>query len=59
MRRSPRASQFIESLINKKEGHIAGNDAKAALINYVTSINVMALTAADKATSTRRWSATR
>jgi squalene-hopene/tetraprenyl-beta-curcumene cyclase len=40
---------FIESLINKKDGHIAGNDAKAGLINYTTSINVMALSAADKA----------
>lgn len=39
---------FIETLINKKEGHIAGNDSKAGLINYTTSINIMALTAADK-----------
>ena len=39
---------FIETLVNKKEGHIAGNDAKAGLINYTTSINIMALTAANK-----------
>ena len=43
-----KAIAFIESLVNQKEGHIAGNDAKASLINYTTSINVMALTAADK-----------
>ena len=41
--------KFIESLVNTKEGHIAGNDEKATLINYTTSINVMALTAANKA----------
>src|SRR5262249_44621311 len=38
---------YIETLVNKKDGHIAGNDAKAGLINYTTSINVMALTAAN------------
>src|SRR5205823_9433884 len=36
---------FIESLINVKEGHIAGNDAQAGLVNYTTSSNGMALTA--------------
>ncbi|HYH65764.1 MAG TPA: prenyltransferase/squalene oxidase repeat-containing protein [Urbifossiella sp.] len=41
--------RFIESLVNQKEGHIAGNDAKAGLINYTTSINVMALSAAGRA----------
>jgi squalene-hopene/tetraprenyl-beta-curcumene cyclase len=40
--------KFIESLVNEKAGHIAGNDANAGLINYTTSINVMALNAADK-----------
>ena len=40
---------FIESLVNQKEGHIAGNDVKAGLINYTTSINVMALSAAGRA----------
>lgn len=39
---------FIETLINKKSGHIAGDDAKVTLINYTTSINIMALDAADK-----------
>jgi squalene-hopene/tetraprenyl-beta-curcumene cyclase len=39
---------FVESLVNKKSGHIAGDDAKAALINYTTSINIMALDAANK-----------
>jgi squalene-hopene/tetraprenyl-beta-curcumene cyclase len=39
---------YIESLVNTKEGHIAGNDSKAGLINYTTSINVMALSAAGR-----------
>jgi squalene-hopene/tetraprenyl-beta-curcumene cyclase len=37
--------KYIESLINRKEGHIAG-DSKVGLQNYITSINVMALAAA-------------
>jgi squalene-hopene/tetraprenyl-beta-curcumene cyclase len=41
--------RFIESLVNPKEGHIAGDDSKAGLINYITSINVMALSAAGRA----------
>lgn len=40
--------KYIESLVNAKEGHIAGNDSKAGLINYTTSINLMALVAANK-----------
>ncbi|HEY1189416.1 MAG TPA: prenyltransferase/squalene oxidase repeat-containing protein [Gemmata sp.] len=40
--------KFIESLINEKSGHIAGNDSKAGLINYTTSINIQALNAANK-----------
>lgn len=40
--------KFIESLVNAKSGHIAGDDAKATLINYTTSINIMALAAANK-----------
>jgi squalene-hopene/tetraprenyl-beta-curcumene cyclase len=40
--------KFIESLVNPKSGHIAGDDAKATLINYTTSINIMALNAANK-----------
>ncbi|MFO0822430.1 MAG: prenyltransferase/squalene oxidase repeat-containing protein [Gemmataceae bacterium] len=43
-----KAIKYIESLVNEKEGHIAGNDAKAGLINYMTSINVQALTAVNK-----------
>jgi squalene-hopene/tetraprenyl-beta-curcumene cyclase len=43
-----RALKFIEGLINPKAGHIAGKDPKPQLQNYVTSINVMALTAADR-----------
>ena len=39
---------FIESLVNAKSGHIAGDDAKATLINYTTSINIMALNAANR-----------
>lgn len=38
-----RALKYIEGLINPKAGHIAGNDPKVQLQNYVTSINVMAL----------------
>src|SRR5262245_1839729 len=40
--------KFIESLVNAKSGHIAGDDSKATLINYTTSINIMALNAANK-----------
>ncbi len=40
---------FIEGLINEKAGHIAGKDEKAALANYKTSINILALTAAKRA----------
>jgi squalene-hopene/tetraprenyl-beta-curcumene cyclase len=43
-----KAVSFVESLVNKKSGHIAGDDAKATLINYTTSINIMALNAANK-----------
>jgi squalene-hopene/tetraprenyl-beta-curcumene cyclase len=43
-----RALKYIESLINPKAGHIAGQDPRVQLQNYVTSINVMALTAADR-----------
>lgn len=39
---------FIESLVNEKEGHIAGKEAAPGLTNYVTSINVMALAAAGR-----------
>lgn len=40
--------KYIESLINPKSGHIAGQDPKIQLQNYVTSVNVMALVAADR-----------
>ena len=39
---------YIESLINEKAGHIAGGDPKPQLLNYVTSVNVMALQAANR-----------
>jgi squalene-hopene/tetraprenyl-beta-curcumene cyclase len=40
--------KYIESLVNPKAGHIAGADPAVGLQNYVTSVNVMALTAAKK-----------
>ena len=40
--------KFVESLINEKAGHIAGQDAAVGLQNYVTSINVLALQTANK-----------
>jgi squalene-hopene/tetraprenyl-beta-curcumene cyclase len=43
-----RALAYIESLVNPKAGHIAGKDAKVQLQNYVTSVNVMALAAANR-----------
>jgi squalene-hopene/tetraprenyl-beta-curcumene cyclase len=43
-----RGLKYIEGLINPKAGHIAGKDANAHLQNYVTSINVLALTSADR-----------
>jgi len=43
-----KALKYIESLINPKAGHIAGKDPKVQLQNYVTSVNVLALTTADR-----------
>ncbi len=40
--------KYIESLVNVKDGHIAGPEAAVGLQNYVTSINVLALTAAKR-----------
>jgi squalene-hopene/tetraprenyl-beta-curcumene cyclase len=40
--------KYVESLINPKEGHIAGKDPRVQLKNYVTCVNVLALTAADR-----------
>jgi squalene-hopene/tetraprenyl-beta-curcumene cyclase len=42
-----KALKYIESLIDPKTGHIAGKE-NIHLQNYVTSINVMALTAANR-----------
>ena len=44
-----RALKYIEGLVNPKAKHIAGKDPKVQLQNYVTSINVMALIAANRA----------
>src|SRR5947207_9018133 len=43
-----RGIKFIESLVNEKEGHIAGKE-NPTNVNYDTSINIMALQAANKA----------
>src|SRR5262249_17311204 len=40
--------KYVESLVNPKEGHIAGKDPRVQLKNYVTCVNVMALVAADR-----------
>lgn len=40
--------KFVESLINQKEGHIAGQNPRDQLKNYVTAVNVMAFSAADR-----------
>jgi squalene-hopene/tetraprenyl-beta-curcumene cyclase len=43
-----RGLKYVESLINPREGHIAGRQAPVKLQNYVTSVNVLALTSADR-----------
>jgi squalene-hopene/tetraprenyl-beta-curcumene cyclase len=43
-----KALEYIESLINKEKGHIAGKDPKVGLQNYVTCVNLMALVEADR-----------
>jgi squalene-hopene/tetraprenyl-beta-curcumene cyclase len=43
-----KALKYIESLVNPKAHHVAGADAQVQLQNYVTSINVMALQAANR-----------
>jgi squalene-hopene/tetraprenyl-beta-curcumene cyclase len=43
-----KALKYIESLINRKAGHIAGKDPRPGLQNYVTCVNVMALCAAGR-----------
>jgi squalene-hopene/tetraprenyl-beta-curcumene cyclase len=44
-----KALGYIESLVNSEHGHIAGKDPRPQLQNYVTSVNVMALAAANRA----------
>jgi squalene-hopene/tetraprenyl-beta-curcumene cyclase len=43
-----RGLKYVESLINPKAGHIAGKDPRVQLQNYVTCVNVLALTNADR-----------
>jgi squalene-hopene/tetraprenyl-beta-curcumene cyclase len=43
-----RGLTYVEGLINPKAGHIAGKDPRVQLQNYVTSVNVLALTSADR-----------
>jgi squalene-hopene/tetraprenyl-beta-curcumene cyclase len=43
-----RGLKYVESLINPKAGHIAGKDPRVQLQNYVTCVNVLALTSADR-----------
>src|SRR5262249_58638704 len=43
-----KALAYIEGLVNPKAGHIAGNDPRVQLQNYVTCVNVMALMAANR-----------
>lgn len=43
-----KALRYIESLINKQAGHIAGKDPAVKLQNYVTCVNLMALIEADR-----------
>lgn len=40
--------KYVESLINKEAGHIAGQGPRIGLQNYVTCVNVMALVSAEK-----------
>jgi squalene-hopene/tetraprenyl-beta-curcumene cyclase len=49
-----KALKYIESLINEKAGHIAGPDPRPQLLNYVTSVNVMALQAANRGDKYRK-----
>lgn len=43
-----RALGYIEGLVNPQAGHIAGKSPRVQLQNYVTSVNVMALVAANR-----------
>lgn len=42
-----KALKYIESLVDEKEGHIAGLNVKSVQANYPTCVNLMALAAAD------------
>jgi squalene-hopene/tetraprenyl-beta-curcumene cyclase len=42
-----KALKYIEGLIDPKEGHIAGSQAKVNQFNYPTCVNIAALAAAD------------
>jgi squalene-hopene/tetraprenyl-beta-curcumene cyclase len=43
-----KALKHIESMINAKEGHIAGKDPHVKLKNYVTAVNLLALVTAGR-----------
>lgn len=43
-----KAVKYVTSLVNPKAGHIAGQNPRVQLQNYVTSVNVMALMAASR-----------
>lgn len=43
-----KALKYIESLVNEEAGHVAGPAPRPQLLNYVTSVNVMALQAANR-----------
>jgi squalene-hopene/tetraprenyl-beta-curcumene cyclase len=43
-----KALKYLESLINAKEGHLAGDNPRQQLKNYVTAVNVMAFAAANQ-----------
>jgi squalene-hopene/tetraprenyl-beta-curcumene cyclase len=45
---------YVESLVNPNAGHIAGTAPKVQLQNYVTCVNVMALSAANQADRYRK-----
>lgn len=45
-----RGLKYIESLRNPREGHIAGKNANVHLKNYVTCVNILALTSANRTT---------
>jgi squalene-hopene/tetraprenyl-beta-curcumene cyclase len=44
-----KALAYIEGLVNAEHKHIAGKDPRPQLQNYVTSVNLMALAAANRA----------